>query len=452
VPEGAAQPLEALAAIEKLGEPALVVLKDFHPFLQDPVVVRALRDLAHELKSTFTTVLLLSPTLAIPVELEKEISVLDVPLPTYRDLLQLLREIVELVRKNKRAQVELSKDDADQLLKAALGLTLSEAENAFAKAIARDGRLSKDDVALVLEEKRQVIRKSGLLEYYPADASLADVGGLGQLKRWLDRRGAAFSEAARKFGLPEPKGLLLLGVQGCGKSLTAKAIAAQWQLPLLRLDLGRIFSSFIGSSEENLRRAIRVAESVAPVVLWVDEIEKGLSGAGGSGQADSGVSARVFGGLLTWLQEKAAPVFVVATANQIANLPPELLRKGRFDEIFFIDLPAAPERREIFEIHLQKRGRAPAGFDLEALAAASHGFSGAEIEQAVVSGLYEAFAEQGELAQPHLARAVAESLPLSVTMREDIHRLRAWARTRTRSASDAPPPPLAANGESLDGA
>jgi len=452
VPEGATQPLEALAAVERLGEPCLVVLKDFHPFLSDPVVVRAVRDLAHELKSTFTTVLLLSPTLAIPVELEKEISVLDVPLPTYRDLLQLLREIVQLVRTNRRAEVELSKEDADQLLRAALGLTLSEAENAFARAIARDGRLSRDDVALVLEEKRQVIRKSGLLEYYPADASLADVGGLGQLKRWLDRRATAFSEGARKFGLPEPKGLLLLGVQGCGKSLTCKAVAAQWQLPLLRLDLGRIFSSFVGSSEENLRRAIRVAESVAPVVLWVDEIEKGLSGASGSGQADSGVSARVFGALLTWLQEKTAPVFVVATANRIADLPPELLRKGRFDEIFFIDLPAAPERREIFDIHVRKRGRDPTGFDLPALAEASDGFSGAEIEQAVISGLYEAFAEGSELGQPHLVRAVAESLPLSVTMREEILRLRAWARNRTRPASDGPPPAFGDGGEWRNGA
>ncbi len=276
--DGAKEPLAALAAIEKLSEPSLVVLKDFHPYLQDPAVVRALRELSHALKSTFTTVVLLSPTLVIPPEIEKEVSVLDVPLPTYRDLLQLLKEIVGVVRQGNRAKVDLTKDDADQLIKAALGLTLSEAENAFAKAIAHDGRLSKDDVPLVLEEKRQVIRKSGLLEYYPTEERLANVGGLDALKTWLARRGAAFSEAARKFGLPEPKGLLLLGVQGCGKSLTAKAIAAQWGLPLLRLDMGRIFSGLVGSSEENLRRAIQVAESVAPVVLWIDEIEKGLAG------------------------------------------------------------------------------------------------------------------------------------------------------------------------------
>jgi len=434
-PDGAKEPLEALAAIEKLPEPALVVLKDFHAFLGDPVVVRALRDLAHALRATYTTVLLLSPVLTIPPEIEKELSVLDVPLPTARDLFELLKEIVGVVRESRRATIDLRREDVDQLIQAARGLTLSEAENAFAKAIAHDGRLSREDIPGILEEKRQVIRKSGLLEYHAPEARLADVGGLAALKAWLGRRAGAFGEAARRFGLPEPKGLLLLGVQGCGKSLTAKAIAAQWGLPLLRLDIGQIFSGLVGSSEENLRRAIRVAESVAPVVLWIDEIEKGLAGAAGSAVADGGVSARVFGGLLTWLQEKTAPVFVVATANRIEGLPPELLRKGRFDEIFFIDLPAAPERREIFQIHVAKRGRDPARFDLDALAARSDGLSGAEIEQAVIAGLYEAFAEGTELAQAHLDRALAESLPLSTTMREEIARVREWARTRTRCAS-----------------
>jgi SpoVK/Ycf46/Vps4 family AAA+-type ATPase len=272
------------------------------------------------------------------------------------------------------------------------------------------------------------------------------VGGLELLKGWLSRRGAAFSEAARKFGLPEPKGLLLLGVQGCGKSLTAKAIAASWRLPLLRLDMGRIFSGLVGSSEENLRRAIRTAESVAPVVLWVDEIEKGLSGLASSGSSDGGVTARVFGTFLTWLQEKTAPCFVVATANRIELLPPELLRKGRFDEIFFVDLPAAPERQEILRIHVARRRRDPAGFDLPALAHASVGFSGAELEQAVVSALHEAFAEGGELSQRHLERAIAESLPLSVTMAEEIGELRRWASTRTRPASAAVAEPVPAAG------
>jgi hypothetical protein len=446
VPEDAREPLAALAAIEKLAEPSLVVLKDFHPFLADPAVVRALRELAHALKSTFSTVVLLSPTLVIPPEIEKEVSVLDVPLPGYRDLLQLLKEIVGVVRQGNRAKVELTREDADQLIKAAQGLTLAEAENAFAKAIAYDGRLSKEDVPRVLEEKRQVIRKSGLLEYYPTEEQLGNVGGLDLLKTWLVRRGAAFSEAARRFGLPEPKGLLLLGVQGCGKSLTAKAVAAQWRLPLLRLDMGRIFSGLVGSSEENLRRAIGVADSVAPVVLWIDEIEKGFAGVQSSGQVDGGVTARVMGTLLTWLQEKTSPVFVVATANRIEQLPPELLRKGRFDEIFFIDLPALPERREIFRIHVSKRGRDPARYDLDGLSRRAEGFSGAEIEQAVISALYDAFAEGKELEERHLEAAVSDSLPLSTTMREEIDRLRDWARSRTRAASSAPsepvPPPL----------
>jgi AAA+ superfamily predicted ATPase len=445
--EGPRDPVEALQAVAKLSEPSLVVLKDFHPFLTDPAVVRSLRELSHALKSTYTTVILLSPTLVIPPELEKEISVLDVPLPTAGELLDLLREIVTVVRKNNRAQVNLSRDDAEQLIKAALGLTLSEAENAFAKAIAQNGKLDRDDIPLVLDEKRQVIRKAGLLEYFATDEKLGNVGGLENLKGWLDRRGAAFAEAARRFGLPEPKGLLLLGVQGCGKSLTAKAIASTWRLPLLRLDMGRIFSGLVGSSEENLRRAIRVAEGVAPAVLWVDEIEKGLSGVGSSGFSDGGVTARVFGTLLTWLQEKTAPVFVVATANRIELLPPELLRKGRFDEIFFIDLPAAPERRDIFAIHVARRGRDPRAFDTARLASLSEGWSGAEIEQAVISGLYDAYAEQQELAERHVEKALRESVPLAATMREEIAKLRDWSRTRTRPASAVPaedvPRPLA---------
>ncbi|MGZ6123869.1 MAG: AAA family ATPase, partial [Myxococcales bacterium] len=254
ISEQSRDPVEALAATAKLTEPSLVVLKDFHPFLDSAPVIRALRELAQDLKSTYTTVILLSPALTIPVELEKEVSVLDVPLPSFRDLYQLLKEIVTVVRKGNKARVELTKEQAEQIIKAAQGLTLSEAENAFAKAIANDGVLDKDDIRLVLDEKRQVIRKSGLLEFVNVEQDLAHVGGLDELKGWLNGRTGAFSEPARKFGLPAPKGLLLLGVQGCGKTLTAKAIASVWSLPLLRLDLGRIFSSLIGSSEENLRR------------------------------------------------------------------------------------------------------------------------------------------------------------------------------------------------------
>jgi SpoVK/Ycf46/Vps4 family AAA+-type ATPase len=347
----------------------------------------------------------------------------------------MLRDIIGVVRKGGRATVELTREEAEKLVKAALGLTLQEAENAFAKAIAEDQKLDASDIQRVMEEKRQVIRKSGLLEYYPAEHDLKGVGGLENLKEWLGRRAAAFGEAARRFGLPEPKGLLLLGVQGCGKSLTAKAIASQWTLPLLRLDVGRIFSGFVGSSEENLRRAIRVAESAAPAVLWVDEIDKALAGAASSGTADGGVSARVLGTFLTWLQEKTAAVFVVATANRVEGLPPELLRKGRFDEIFFIDLPDARERAEILAIHVQRRGRDPATFDLAQVAARATSFSGAELEQVVVEGLYLAFAQSAELGTAHLLAAVGQTFPLAVTLAEEVDRVRAWAARRTRPAS-----------------
>lgn len=431
--EGTTDPLEALKEISRLTEPSLVLLKDFHHFLDHPQVVRALRELGFKLKSSFTTVLIVAPTLTIPSELEKELTVVDVPLPTRAELLDLLRGITQVVTKNKRATVELNRDQAAAVVAAAHGLTLNEAENAFAKSIAEDNRLDGNDIKRLLEEKSQVVRKSGLLEYQAVDTSLDDIGGLTSLKRWLTRRRNAFTEGARAFGLPEPKGLLLLGVQGCGKSLTAKAIASAWRLPLLRLDLGRIFSGLIGSSEENVRKAIRIAESLAPAVLWIDEIEKGLAGT--TGANDSGVSARVFGALLTWMQEKTAPVFVVATANRVDALPPELLRKGRFDEIFFVDLPQLVERRAIFAIQLQRRGRNAAQFPLDELAARAESFSGAEIEQVVISALYEAFADGVELGASHLHAAMAETVPLAVTMAEHVASLREWAKTRTRGAA-----------------
>jgi len=433
--EAVTKPVETMIAIGKLVDPSLVVLKDFHPYLDDPHLVRAMRELTHDITNSYSTVILVSPVLKIPVELEKDVTVLDVPLPDFNDLLELLRAIVGVLKKEGRATINLDRTDVERLVRAAIGLTLSEAENAFARAIVTDDRLDADDIQLVLEEKRQVIRKSGLLEYFATDEDLGGVGGMEHLKQWLDRRSVAFGDEARQFGLPEPKGLLLLGVQGCGKSLTAKAIASQWRLPLLRLDMGKIFGSLMGSSEDNVRRAIRTAEGVAPVVLWIDEIEKGLSGARSSGETDGGTGARVFGALLTWMQEKTAPVFIVATANNIADLPPELLRKGRFDEIFFIDLPSRAERTEIFAIHLRRRRRDPATFDLTRLAELARGFSGAEIEQALVEGLYQAFEQRQDLAQAHIERALTETRPLSTTMEEKIAHLREWAATRARAAS-----------------
>lgn len=427
-------PLAALEHIQTAPDRSVYLLKDFHPFLGDTNVTRRLRDLAAQLKGVGKTVILLSPTLKLPPELEKDVTVLDYPLPSYEELARILDDIVLKLQDDPAYNVKLTPERREQILKAAQGLTATEAENVFARSLVLTGTF---DLDVVLSEKEQIIRKSGILEYYPAQESFANVGGLDLLKDWMQKRTASFTDRAREFGLPEPRGVLLIGVQGCGKSLSAKAVGAQWRLPLLRLDIGKVFAGLVGASEENMRKAIRVAESVAPCVLWLDELEKGLSGLQSSGASDAGTSARVFSTFLTWLQEKTVPVFVVSTANQVEALPPELLRKGRFDEIFFIDLPSRSEREEIFRIHLRKRHRNPDDFDLDLLAATTAGFSGAEIEQAVIEGLYEAFDEGTDLTTDHLISAIRATVPLSMTMREKISYLRDWASTRARPASSA---------------
>ena len=432
-------PLAALDQVIEQVEPAIFVFKDFHPFLtrNNFAVTRKLKEIALHLKNSFKTILLVSPVLEIPPELEKEITVLNFPLPTKEDLSALLEHIVAEVQQFKQVKIDLDDAGRDRLLQAALGLTLGEAENVFAKIIVKDERLSGGDVAEVFAEKQQIIRKNGLLEYYATQETFANVGGLSVLKEWLSKRAVAFTAEARDFGLPPPKGILMLGVQGCGKSLCAKAVSSLWQLPLLRFDMGRMFGSLVGSSEENVRRAIAVAESVAPAILWVDEIDKAFAGSQGSGSTDGGTTARVFGTFLTWLSEKTAPVFVVATANDISQLPPELLRKGRLDEIFFVDLPAPEERAAIFRIHLLKRGRDPAKFDLVALAEASRDFSGAEIEEAIISALFDAFYAKEHLATALVLVALAQTVPLAKTMDEQINRLRSWTEGRARNASVA---------------
>jgi SpoVK/Ycf46/Vps4 family AAA+-type ATPase len=347
----------------------------------------------------------------------------------------LLQRICDDVSENARIQIELAPEARERLIQAALGLTLQEAENVFAKTIVKDGKLSADDISLVFSEKQQIIRKSGLLEYYDSNTDTNDIGGLELLKEWLSKRSTAFSEQARRFGLPPPKGVLLVGVQGCGKSLCAKAVSRLWNMPLLRFDMGRMFSSLVGSSEENIRRAIAVAESIAPVVLWADEIDKAFSGSQGSGSTDGGTTARVMSTFLTWLSEKQKAVFVMATANNISQLPPELMRKGRLDEIFFVDLPNREERRQILTIHISKRGRNASGFDLDQLVDASDGFSGAELEEAVISSLYDVFYLEKQLETADLLKSIRETVPLSRTMAEGISALRAWANGRARYAS-----------------
>jgi hypothetical protein len=377
------------------------VLHDFHPYLSDPLLVRLLRDAVVNLKTSFKTLFLVSPVLQIPPELEKDVTVIDFPLPGKDDLASLLQEMVRPLARKKSIKVDGGSDLEERVVKAALGLTEAEAANVFAKILVEDRAFNLEDLPRILDEKRQIIRKTGLLEYCQLSEEMGNVGGLDALKGWLQSRSGAFSDRAREFGLPEPKGLLLLGVQGCGKSLTAKAIASMWRLPLLRLDVGAVMNAYVGSSEENMRKAIRISESLAPCILWLDEIEKGFSGTGGKGgDSDSGTTARVFATFLTWLSEKTKPVFVIATANSIERLPPEMLRKGRFDEIFFVDLPSAEEREEIFRIHLGRRDRDPAQFDTAALASASSGMSGAEIEAVVVEGLWRAFPQDRDLGRP----------------------------------------------------
>lgn len=426
-------PVKVLEYILQQSVNGLFILKDYHPYMNDPVVIRKLRDLSRNLKLTMKNVIFLSPMLKIPGELEKEISVVDYKLPDKEDLEQIVKGIAETVGEERLDEIN-NKDFLNKVIEAALGLTAEEAENVFAKSIVENGNFN---LKTILAEKEQIIRKSGVLEYYHASENMKEVGGLEQLKDWLSKRGKAFSPAAREFGLPEPRGILLLGIPGCGKSLTAKAISSMWQLPLLKLDVGKVFSSLVGSSEENVRRAIATAESIAPSILWLDEMEKGFSGLGSSGQTDGGTTARVFGTFLTWLQEKKSPVFVVATCNNVKELPPELLRKGRFDEIFFVDLPSKDERKDIFRIHLEKRHRDSTQFDLEKLAESTKEFAGSELEEIIVSALYDAFDEGSDLKQAHLEKTVASMIPLSKTMGDQIKGIREWAKIRAKKASNS---------------
>ena len=420
----------ALGHILQGPDKTLYLLEDFHRFWSEPGVVRQLKEALRELRRKAVTLACVGPAAQLPAELEKEAAVRELPLPTPAELLVELQGAANSFPEGKRPS--LPEDLAKKMANAAAGLTEGEARRLFAKALLLRSRFAAADVPLLLAEKKQIIRQSETLEFFEAAEGLGAIGGLEELKAWLQSREKAFGEEARAFGLPQPKGLLLLGVQGCGKSLTAKAVANLWRLPLLRLDFGAVFSSQSAGPEENLRRALRVAESVAPAVLWVDEVEKGLAGAASD---TAGTSARVLGSFLTWMQEKKQPVFVVATANSVAQLPPELLRKGRFDEIFFVDLPDVHERKKIFEIHITRRGRDPAGFGCQELAQAAEKFSGAEIEESIVSAMHEAFAAGREVTGQDVRSVVKETVPLAVTQEEQIQALKDWARNRARRAS-----------------
>ena len=441
-------PARALDHIITVPENAVFVFCDLHAYFGteqrpgDPVIVRKVRETVLELRhaDAARALIVTAPVRAIPPELDKLAHLLEFPLPNTAELAAMLDTMIENnTSGGGRIRVNADAKTLENLVQAARGLTMSEAENAFARAMVDDGKLTASDITVVLDEKRQIVSKSGLLDFVTKALDLDSVGGLNNLKRWLSRRNGSWLAEAEEFGLPAPKGVLITGVPGCGKSLTAKAMAASWGLPLLRLDIGRIFSGLVGSSEQNLRQALATAEAVSPCILWVDEIEKGFSNTTGSG--DSGTTARVFGYFLTWMQEKKHPVFVVATANNIDSLPPEFMRKGRFDEIFFVDLPTAVERRAIWSIQLTSNatdgnGLAAMGSQaVDSLVAVSENYSGAEIEQAVVVALYEAFAERRQATLDDLTEAITNMIPLAVTQAEEVQAIRAWAEVRAVRAT-----------------
>ena len=424
-------PEAAIEWIIRHKEASIFILKDLHPFIDAPATTRSLRDAIASFKGSQKNIILMSPMHQIPIELEKEVVVLDFPLPNMPDLNKVLSSYTDRGRSRK-----LSTEGREKLLRAALGLTRDEAEKVYRKAQVTKGRLTEEEVEIVLSEKKQLIRRNGILEYIEEGETIDVVGGLEELKKWLRQRSNAFTERAREYGLPQPKGMLILGVPGCGKSLIAKTTSRLWGLPILRLDMGRVYDgSMVGRSEANLRNALKTAESISPAILFIDELDKSFAGGTGSSDSDGGTSSRIFGSFLTWMQEKKSPVFVMATANRVERLPGEFLRKGRFDEIFFVDLPTPQERKDIFNIHLTKRRSDISRFDLDQLSKMSDGFSGAEIEQAIVAAMYEAFAQDREFTQLDIIAAIKATLPLSKTMQEQVTALRDWARQRARPAA-----------------
>ena len=419
---GRRNPLQALELIEKIAHnaPCIFILRDFHRFLEDVAISRKLKNLARLLKSQPKNVVILSPRIAIPEELSEVLTVLEFHLPTAPEIKTEVERLLATTGKSLEGKI------LDEIVRSCQGLSMERIRRVLARAIATHGELRPEDVELVLEEKRQTIRQTQILEFYPATENISDIGGLDNLKDWLLRRGGAFSERARQYGLPHPRGLLLVGIQGTGKSLMAKAIAHHWHLPLLRLDVGRLFGGLVGESESRTRQMIQLAEALSPCVLWIDEIDKAFSGLDGKG--DAGTSNRVFGSLITWLAEKTSPVFVVATANNIQSLPPEMLRKGRFDEIFFVGLPTQEERKAIFSVHLSRlRPHNIKNFDLDRLAYETPDFSGAEIEQSLIEAMHIGFSQNRDFTLDDILEAASQIVPLARTAQEQIQFLQEWA-------------------------
>ncbi|MGB5544968.1 MAG: AAA family ATPase [Polyangiales bacterium] len=421
-------PLKALSFIERSNIEAIFHLKGLGPYLHEPAVIARIKNIHKKYFGHRGALVLSGHAVDMPPAIEHLFTPLNLHAPSSEDYHSFVQSVLRDLATRLHVKVELSSADVSKLLAALHGLTFFEVQKIITQAVIEDGVLGRGDLVKVLEAKRQIIERSGVLEYFPHEHEMGDVAGLSELKNWLRKRQSAFEDPkrAKEYGLTPPKGLMLIGVQGCGKSLCAKAVAAEWKLPLIRLDPSNLYNRYVGESEKNLKRAIKLAEAMAPVVLWIDEIEKALS----QEDAEGGPAQRIFGTFLAWLQDKKESVFVIATANDISKLPPELMRKGRFDEIFFVDLPGAEARKRILQIHLERRKRDPEKFDIERLVELTDGFSGAEIEQAVVSSLYTAFSEREDLSTKVIAEEIAMTKPLSVTMAERIGALREWAKDR----------------------
>ncbi|MBD2392735.1 AAA family ATPase [Cyanobacterium aponinum FACHB-4101] len=428
---GRRNPLQALEFLEKLpsNTGGVFILRDFHRFLEDISISRKLRNLARSLKAQPKNIVIIAPEVNLPTELREVFTIVEFALPQAEEIKSEIQRLLSATRQN------LSEQFLGELVRSAQGLSLERIRRVITRAIAQNGKLEGEDVELILEEKKQSIRQTQILDYYPTKEQISDIGGLDNLKEWLLRRGGAFSESARAYGLPYPRGLLLVGIQGTGKSLTAKAIAHHWHLPLLRLDVGRLFSGLVGESESRTRQMIQIAEALSPCILWIDEIDKGFAGADGKG--DSGTTSRVFGTFITWLAEKQSPVFVVATANNIQTLPPEILRKGRFDEVFFVGLPSQAEREAIFTVHLNRlRPHNLQTYDIKRLAYETPEFSGAEIEQTIIEAMHIGFSENRDFTTEDILSAASQIIPLARTAKEQIEFLQNWATSgKARLAS-----------------
>ncbi|MEZ5942182.1 MAG: AAA family ATPase [Planctomycetaceae bacterium] len=421
-----------LRSIPSYPEQHIFFLKDFHVPLRDPAVNRLIRDLLPDLTARQQVLLFVGPIDEIPAELEKDVSFLELPLPGADEVRAQLHRL--LVEQREQIPFEVDARAEDRIVKAVLGLTVGEARKAIARALIGREQFDDDVYVQLVSEKRHMVSGSDLLEFFDLDEGIDDIGGLDGLKEWIKQRSEGFSTDARERGIANPKGVLLAGVQGCGKSLSAKAIARQLGFPLVRMDLGTLLEATRGSSEQNLRNVLKLMETIAPSVLWLEEIDKAFAGFDDEAGQDA-TMARILGRFLTWLQEHTAPVFVVATANNVSSLPPELLRRGRFDELFFVDLPNYHERLQIFSIHLERRGWRPDKFDLEQLSELTDGFSGAEIETIVNSAIIESYSAGRVLSQTDLLDSKERTVPLSVTMEDEIFQLREWARTRCRPAT-----------------